>query len=135
MRKLNLKSEKGFTMADLVAAIMIFSTFTGIIGALMFSSFKTNLQTKMAGIAGNYAIQILEDIDKITYDEVKNGMENRYKSKFQIPKNFDINIEVSNYNEGNNKEDLIKIVKLTVTYKLGESSEKLVFNRLKVKEI
>lgn len=135
MSNLNLKSEKGFTMTDLVVAIMIFSIFTGIIGTLMFSSFKTNLQTEMADIAGNYAIQILEDIDKITYDEVKNEMENKYKSKFKIPEGFDLNIEVSNYNEGNNKEDLIKKVKLTITYKLGEKSEKIVFNRLKVKEI
>lgn len=135
MKKINFKSEAGFTMTDLVAAIIIFSIFTGIIGTLMYSSFKTNLQTKMAGMAGNYAIQILEDIDKITYDEVKNGMENSYKNKFKISSAFDINIEVSNYNEGNSKEDLIKKIKLTIYYQLAGDSEKFVVNHLKVKEI
>lgn len=135
MKKLNLKSEAGFTMTDLVAALIIFSIFTGIIGTLMYSSFKANLQTKMAAMAGGYAVQILEDIDKITYDEVKNGMENKYKTKFSIPAGFDLNIEVSNYNEGNNKEDLIKKVKLTITYVFAGNSEQFVVNKLKVKEV
>lgn len=135
MKKLKIKSEAGFTMTDLIAALIIFSIFTGIIGTLMYNSFKMNLQTKMASIAGGYAIQILEDIDKITYDEVTNGMENSYKSKFGIPSGFDLNIEVSNYNEGTSKEDLIKKVKLTITYNFAGSSEELVINKLKVKEI
>lgn len=135
MRKLNLKSEAGFTMTDVIAALMIFSIFTGIIGTLMYNSFKTNLQTKMASMSGSYAIQILEDIDKITYDEVINGMEDNYKSKFEIPSGFDLNIEVSNYNEGTTKEDLIKKVKLTVTYHFAGSSEKIIINKLKIKEV
>ena len=101
----------------------------------MYNSFKTNLQVKMAGTAANYAIQILEDIDKISYDKVINGMESSYKSKFSIPNGFDLSIEVSNYNEGTDKEDLIKKVKLTITYSLAENSENLVIERLKVKEI
>lgn len=135
MKKLNLKSEAGFTMTDLIAALIIFSVFTGIIGTLFYSSFKINLQTKMAGTAGSYAIQILEDIDKLTYDEVVNGMENKYKSKLNIPAGFDILIEVSNYNEGNGREDLIKKVKLTINYTLAGQSEQLVINHLKVKEV
>ncbi len=135
MRQLNFKSESGFTMTDLVAALIIFSVFTGIIGTLMYNSFKTNLQTSMADMVANYAIQILEDIDKITYEEVKNGMESKYKNKFQIPSGFNLNIEVSNYNEGTTKEDLIKKVKLTVTYHFAGSSNDLVINKLKVKEV
>ena len=59
MKKINFKSNSGFTMTDLVTALIIFSIFTGIIGTLMYNSFKTNLQVKMAGTAANYAIQIL----------------------------------------------------------------------------
>ena len=135
MKKINFKSNSGFTMTDLVTALIIFSIFTGIIGTLMYNSFKTNLQVKMAGTAANYAIQILEDIDKISYDKVINGMESSYKSKFSSPNGFDLSIEVSNYNEGTDKEDLIKKVKLTITYSLAENSENLVIERLKVKEI
>ena len=101
----------------------------------MYSSFKANLQIKLVATAGNYAIQILEDIDKISYDNVTDGMENSYKTKFGIPTGFDLSIEVSNYNEGTSKEDLIKKVKLTITYGDTDNSEKLVMERLKVKEV
>lgn len=135
MKKINLRSDSGFTMTDLAAAILIFGIFTGIIGTLMYSSYKINLQTKMAVAAGNYAIQILEDIDKISYEEVTNGMEAGYKSKFLIPEGFDVTIEVSNYNEGTIKEDLIKKIRLVITYEFAGDSEKIQINRLKIKEV
>ena len=135
MNKLNFKSNSGFTMTDLVAALIIFSVFTGIIGALMYSSLKINLQTKMAGIAGYYAIQILEDIDKIGYDSVTNDMEDYYKTKLILPPGFDLSIDVLKYNEGTEKEDLIKIVNLTITYRVAGNSEKFMIERLKVKEL
>lgn len=135
MKKINFKSNAGFTMQDLVAAIIILLIFTGVIGTSMYKSLKTNLQTKMAGTANNYAIEILEDIDKIPYEDVVNGMESKYKGKFDIPSNYKLNIDVSNYNEGTSKEDLIKEVKLTITYELAGSQEKLVIERLKVKEV
>jgi len=134
-RKTNIKSNSGFTMTDLVIALSIFTIFTGIIGTIMYSSFKLNLQTKMSGVAANYAIQILEDIDKISYEEVTNGMENKYINKFSIPDGFKLTIEVSKYNNGNSKQDLIKKVKLTITYNLSGSTESFVVQRLKIKEV
>ena len=133
--KIKIKSNSGFTMADLVAALTILALFTTIIGTLMYSSFKSNLQVKMSGASIYYAMQILEDIDKIPYEDVKNGMENNYISKFSIPSGFTINIDVSNYNEGNSKEDLIKKVKLTISHTFYENAESIVINKLKVKEL
>lgn len=135
MKKHNVKSEKGFTMTDLIIALMLFAIFTGVIGTLMYSSYKINLQTKMAGAATNYAIQILEDIDKIAYEEVINGKEKEYKSKFKIPSGFDLKLEVERYNKETGGDDLIKKVKLTITYQLAEKSEQVVINKLKVKEL
>ena len=133
--KINLKSNSGFTMADLVAALAIFALFATVIGSMMFSAYKTNLQVKMSGASMHYATQILEDIDKISYDNVTNGMESSYISKFQIPSGFSLNIQVSNYNQGTNKEDLVKKVKLTITYELLGNSESIDINKLKVKEV
>lgn len=134
-KKIDIKSNSGFTMTDLIVALVIFTVFTSFIGSLLYTAFKTNIQTKLAGASVNYAIQILEDIDKIAYDEVQNGMENDYITKLSIPSGFNILIDVSNYNEGNSKEDLIKKVKLTITYEFSESTETLVMERLKIKEL
>lgn len=133
--RINVKSNSGFTMVDLITALAIFAIFTTVISTLMYNSFKTNIQVKMSGASIYYAMQILEDIDKISYEDVKNGMESEYISKFSIPSGFTINIDVSNYNEGNNKEDLIKKVKLTISYELSDNTESIVINRLKVKEL
>lgn len=133
--KINIKSNSGFTMTDLVVALLMLTLFTGMIGSLLYSSYKTNIQTKMTGLSVNYAIQILEDIDKITYDEVKNGMESKYINALSIPAGFDLTIDVSNYNEGNSKEDLIKKVKLTIIYQFSGETETVVFEKLKIKEV
>lgn len=135
MKEINVKSESGFTMTDLAVAIIIFTMFASLIGTLMYTAFRTELQTKIAGQANFYAIEILEDIDKITYDEVVNGMESHYRDIFSISNSYDLKIEVTNYNEGTNKEDLIKNFKLTITYKLDNNTESLVVNKIKVKEL
>ena len=135
MKKLKLKSNKGFTMEDLVAAIIIILLFVGVLGSLMYSALKINLETKLAGTATYYTMQILEDIDKISYDEVTNGMEEEYIEKFSISSGFDLSITVSSYSNGTDTEDLVKTVKVTITYGLLGNSEQFVVEKLKVKEV
>lgn len=137
MLKINesLKSNKAFTITDLVTAIIIFLLFSGIVVTAFYNVFKSSSKIKIEAAATNYAIQILEDIDKITYNEVQNGMENHYRQKFSIPDGYNIQIEVTNYNEGNNKEDLIKNVMLKIEYKISNDTEKIVINKMKIKEL
>lgn len=135
MIKTNIKSDFGFTMTDLVIAMIIFLIFSGLVVTAFYSSYVVNSKTKITASATNYSIQILEDIDKITYDEVQNGMENMYRQKFSIPNGYSLKMEVTNYNEGNDKEDLIKNVKLTIEYKIVGDTEKIVINKIKVKEL
>ena len=135
MIKTNIKSDFGFTMTDLVIAMIIFLIFSGLVVTAFYSSYVVNSKTKITASATNYSIQILEDIDKITYEEVQNGMENMYRQKFSIPNGYSLKMEVTNYNEGNDKEDLIKNVKLTIEYKIAGDTEKIVINKIKVKEL
>lgn len=134
MKKINMKSNSGFTMTDLVIALTIFVIFTGVIGSLLYSTFRMTLQAKMSSSEIKFAVQILEDIDRIPYEQVKNGMEANYISKFSIPSGYKLLIEVSNYNEGNYKEDLIKVIKLTMSYDISGTTDSLVIQRLKIKE-
>ncbi len=131
----NTKSNSGFTMYDLIVAIAIITLFTGTIGTLVYNGTKADYKIKLTGLATNYAIQILEEIDKIPYEEVQNDMEYYYINKFNIPQGFDITIEVTNYNEGNDMQDLIKKVKLTITHEFLEESESFVVSHLKVREL
>ena len=63
-------------------------------------------------------------------------MAQTYLNKFSIPSGYDIIIDVSNYGEGlNNVQDVIKIVKLTISYELQGVPEKITIQKLKIKEI
>ena len=131
-----IKSNKGFTMQDLIIATLIITIFVGLISTLMYSVYNINIRTDLTSQMATYAVQILEDIDKIAYEEVNSDLANTYKSQLNIPAGFDVNIEVTNYVDGTqNIEDVIKIVNLTISYELRGDTEQFSVQRLKIKEI
>lgn len=131
-----IRSNKGFTMQDLAIATLIITIFVGLISTLMYSVYKTNVKTNLTSQMATYAVQILEDIDKIPYEEVKPELADEYKSDFSIPESFNISIEVSNYGEGvNNVQDVIKIVKLNISYTILNETEGFSIQKLKIKEM
>lgn len=131
--KLKLKSDKGFTMQDVIVACIILTIFVGTIAALMTSVYKTNIKTRLTSQMATYAVEILEDIDKISYADAQERTGSYYKSKFQIPAGFDVNLELTDY--GENTEDVIKIVNLKIAYTLQGDTTEYTVQRLKIKEI
>lgn len=135
-QKINIKSDKGFTMEDLTIALLIITLFVGIISTMMYKVYKVNLKADLTSQMVMYAVEILEDIDKIAYEEVKPELADIYNSKFSIPQGYTIDIQVSNYGEGiSNVKDLIKIVKLNISYTFSGEKEEFTVTRLKIKEI
>ena len=135
-KKFNIKSENGFTMQDLMIAAFLIIIFVSFISTIMYTVVKANIKTDLTAQMTTYAVQILEDIDKISYEEVDSSLAQTYLDKFSIPSGYDIIIDVSNYGEGlNNVQDVIKIVKLTISYELQGVPEKITIQKLKIKEI
>ena len=134
--KLKIKSEKGFTMQDLMIAAFVIVIFVGIISGMMYSVYKTNLKMDLTARMSMYAVQILEDIDKIAYEEVNSSLASKYIEQFSIPSGFYVDIQVSKYGEElENIQDVMKIVKLTISYTLQGETEEFVVQRLKIKEL
>ena len=133
LKKVNTKSESGFTFTDLAIAIFIIMLFTGTIGTIMQQITEVKLSTQLSAEATVCAIQILEDIDKTDYDLIQNGMENLYRTKFQIPSGFAIRIDVidSAYTIAGQPT---KRVELRIKYKFKGRDEELAITRYKVKE-
>lgn len=129
-----LKSNQGFTMQDLVVAILILMLFVGTIGSVYLAVYEVQIDTKLDSVATLFAVQIVEYIDKISYDEVNNGMEEEVRQEFSIPNSFGIQIQVSNYEPEANSQDIIKEVKVTITYTFNENDRNITINRLKIKE-
>lgn len=125
------KSNKAFTMQDLAIGIIVLILFAGTIGGSYLSVYKVQADTKLNAVASLYAIQILENINKIDYEQVVPGMEEHYKTEYQIPDSMNLNLEINKYNE----EDTIKKVKLTITYEFSGTTQNLVLEEIKVKEV
>lgn len=85
----------------------------------------------MTAVATLYGIQILENIDRIAYEDVNNEMENTYRQAYDISEKVGLEIQVSQYDD----KDTLKLVKLTLTYEIAGNTEELVLEKLKVKEI
>lgn len=128
-----LKSNKGFTMQDVIIGMVILTVFAGTIAGSYLAIYKIQAETQMTAVATLYGIQILENIDRIAYEDVKNEkeMEDKYRQDYGISDKVGLKLEVSQYDE----EDTLKMVKLTLTYEIAGNTEELVLEKLKVKEI
>lgn len=131
--RLKIKSENGFTMQDLLAGCLILTIFVGTIAGLMTYVYKTNMQTRLMAQMASYAVEILEDIDKISYEDAQDKDGNYYKEKFSIPAGFNVDLQFSDY--GENLEDVIKIVNLKVSYTFNNDTTEYKIQRLKIKEM
>ncbi len=130
------KLNTGATLTDVVIAMLIIMLFTGILTTTFSGLYKNNIHIKMNAIAADYAIKILEDIDKMPYEEVDNTLNEEISKKYEDYKNYEAHLDIENYNkDDDSKEDIIKIVKLTIKYKVIDSNEEYVVKKLKIKEM
>lgn len=132
---LKFKSNKAFTMYDLVVALTIFTIFSAIIGSLIVSTYKIQITTEIDEIVTLYAIEVLEYIDKIGFDDVTNELSNTLPQQFNLPEGIKLEINVTNYNPNNEEQTYIKQVNVKLKYNYIKEEKNLVFNRLKIKEV
>ena len=88
-------------------------------------------------MAVNYAVIILEDTDRLPYAEVTTeNLMNNVQDRYYMSDNYTANIEVTNYSDiDSTKEDIIKIVKVTISYKLRDQEYSYTVQKLKIKEM
>lgn len=132
MKKLlnKLKSNKAFTMQDLIVAFTILLLFTTVICGAVVAIYRVQAETKLNSLATLYAIQIMENIQKISYDEVQNGDLRNWREDYDIPDRMSLNLEVKPYGE----DDIIKNVKLTISYEFSGKTETITLEEFKAKE-
>ena len=133
LKKMNKKMENGFTFTDLAIAIFIIMIFAGTIGTILYQITEIKLSTQLSAEATVYAIQILEDIDKTDYELIQNGMEDSYKTKFEIPNGFALKINVSDSSKTVGGEP-VKRIELSIEYEFKGREEELTISRQKVRE-
>lgn len=134
--KNKLKSDAGISYADLIGAITVVILFVGVISAVMYNSHLLNLQIKVTEVAVGYSVEIMEYIDKVTYEEIDDNFINMIYDEFEILDLYNIEIDITNYTEYNSSyDDLIKIVNVSISYEFEDRVEAIKIDKIKVKEI
>lgn len=131
-----LKKESGFTGIDITIAIIAVVLFTSIILSLMYNVKYQNLKQVYKLTANIYLTETLENIGIADYDNVISTdssintelipeLSNMFTEKIDVEKISD---------QDNTKEDLVKKVTVTISYKIGNKTYEEVTQRLKIKQ-
>lgn len=126
--KINLKSNQGFTIQDLIVAIVVITLFAGLIGGMYVSIFRLQSETTLDAALTVYAIQILEYIDEIPFNQVMIGMEGQCRTALSLPSSMQLQIDVTQTQEN------LKNVKITLGYTFQGNHRELMMENSKVKE-
>ena len=131
------KENKAVMGVDIVVSILVLSLFAGVIAGMFAELFIQNISIRMDAMAVNYAVIILEDTDRLPYAEVTTeNLMNNVQDRYYMSDNYTANIEVTNYSDiDSTKEDIIKIVKVTISYKLRNQEYSYTVQKLKIKEM
>ena len=131
-----IKENKAATMSDVVIGMLILIMFTGILTTSFYKIYSNNISIRMNALAVDYAIKILEDIDRMPYEEVNNNLNDNISQNYGIKEGYQATLDIQNYNKDDEtKEDIIKIVTLTISYKSINNDENYTVQKLKIKEM
>lgn len=130
-----IKSNKGVALVDVVTGMLILTLFIGILTTTFYQIYKYNMSIRLNAITVNYTIKILEDIDRMPYEKVTNELNNSLKEDYNIDDSYKVNLDIQNYNKDDEtKEDIIKIVTVTIKYNGVDGEEQYTVKKLKIKE-
>ncbi len=136
MKLKKCRENKGISMADVAIAILILCLFAGTIGSLYYELASYTAEIRSNAMAIHYAVKIAESTDKMLYEEVQESLNQDINNTYSLPENFSANIEVKNYNENDSsKQDIIKILKITINYQFLGKSRVYTIQKLKIKEV
>lgn len=131
-----IKDKKGATMTDVIIAMLIILIFTGILTSGFYNIYKQNISIAKDAIVSRYCITILEDIDKMTYEEVTEELNDNLAEKYNIEEEYNVKLKIENYNQyDETKQDIIKIITLSIDYEILGNMQNYTVQKLKIKEI
>ena len=132
MMKLKIKSEKGFTGADIAVAVLALILFAGVVGQTLYSAYLNNVRIRAHVEATAYLTQMLEYIDEIEYEKVGDSIFDKMKVDLSIPDQYEIKFNVENIDD---KADIIKKVNIQISYEFNNGKDSMNITRLKTKEL
>lgn len=121
------KTKHGFTGIDILLAIVVIILFTTVIASLMYNIKYENLKIKNKLISNIYLIETLENIGIASYDSITS--DNLSVFPEDMPNSLQKSIEVTETHK-----DIIKKVKVTISYNIEDRTYENIVERLKIKD-
>lgn len=123
MKKQKYIDQRGVTSSDIIVSVVIIMLFVSVITTGFYNYYKSVQSKNRTTIATNIVVDVIENVEMLQYDEATkeniNNIVETLKSDGTISKSYTVTVDLQNYNEteGNmDKKDLIKILKVKVTY-------------------
>lgn len=128
---MDLKQNKGITLADTIIAITIFMIFTALVITISYNIYLQSNFIKRNSTATNYIVDLFEYAQSLNFDDVKiKNLEEYVESKSYKGYEMQISIETPKINDKEIKEGYIKQIEVTVTYKLGNKENSVSMSTL-----
>ena len=139
---MRIKSEKGLTGIDVASGILIFVIASAVIVNLYYQIYVITVQTRVHEVAIGCITEVFERIDFIDYDEVTEEEIGKIIDESNMNKYFNkeknnsfVDYSLKNYkDESEVEKDLIKKVKITVFYTVGNKQISFPMSKIKIRE-
>ncbi len=129
----SIREEKGITGTDAIIAIIVLTFFVSVISTVIINISSSSEAVKRNSNATSYAVAILEKANKLYYDDIT---EENLVSGINIPNGYIVNIQISKLSDADpTKEDLVKKITVSVTYKLNKQDTSVSMAYIKAREV
>ncbi len=129
---MNLKQNKGVTLADAIIAITIFMIFTGLIITISYNIYLQSNFVKRNSSATNYIVDLFEYAQVLEFKDVTTEKLEEYINQKEgistlnnSSKGYKMKVSVTE-----NKEGYIKQLDATVSYNLGKKEKNVTMSTL-----
>ncbi len=132
---MNLRSNSGFSGADMVVAFVGIFMFTAVIAALVYGYNNSVKELELKSEATYYAVQVIEEIKIAKYSEYLGILNENIAEREPILESseetgFYKTINILDYSEHENaptnvEEDKMKIVTVTIEYRFEGDTEQI----------
>lgn len=129
---MNLRQNKGVTLADAIIAITIFMIFTGLIITISYNIYLQSNFVKRNSSATNYIVDLFEYAQVLEFKDVTTEKLEEYINQKEgistldnSSKGYKMKISVKE-----NKEGYIKQIDATVSYKIGKKEKSVTMSTL-----
>ena len=136
------KNEEGITGVDITIAIILITIFVSIIATLFYNIQKTSTELERETIATSYAVEIIEEIKALGFEQLPNvdegnqisGYEDKYIEDNGEDTPYYQTVRVEDYSQISNDEEvepeMLKKVTVTVSYKVNNTNKEITLSTM-----